>query len=74
LLDFFLVLFILKLELDPSWATFVFCRLGWAFSKPCWVSPPRFDWARRRPADQPTFCRCYCKTRNPTSADCQTEP
>jgi len=44
---------------------FAFCRLGWADSRFCWVSLH---------STQPTFCRCYCEMRNPTTADFGTEP
>jgi len=44
---------------------FVFCRLGWADPKLCWVSPPSVD--------QPACYRCVCEMRNPTTADWGTE-
>ena len=42
-----------------------FCRLGWAHSRLCWVSLH---------STQPTFFRCYCEMRNPTTADFGTSP
>jgi len=42
-----------------------FWRLGWAYSRLCWVSLN---------STQPTFCRCYCEMRNPTTVDFGTEP
>jgi len=41
------------------------CRLDWAYSRLCWVSLH---------SNQPTFCRCYCQMRNPTTSDFGTEP
>ena len=51
-----------------SWfhpGTLCLCRLGWAYSRLCWVSLH---------STQPTFCRCYCEMRNPTMAKFGTEP
>ena len=50
-----------------SWlhpGTLCFCRLGWTYSSLCWVSLH---------STQPTFCRCNCEMRNPTTADFRTE-
>ena len=44
---------------------FTFCRLGWAHSRLCWVSLH---------STQPTFCRCFCQMRNPTTANFGTVP
>jgi len=44
---------------------FAFCRLGWAYSRLCWVSLY---------STQPIFCRCYCQMRNPTTANFGTKP
>ena len=43
---------------------FAFCRLGCAYAKLCWVSLH---------STQPTFFRCLCEMRNPTTADFGTE-
>ena len=60
-----LKLLILKVGVGSTLGQFAFCRLGWAYSKLCWVSLH---------STQPTFCRCYCELRNPTTADFGTDP
>ena len=55
-----------KIEVGSILGHFAFCRLGFACSSLCHVSPPQ--------ADQPTFCRYYCEMRNPTTGDFGTEP
>ena len=52
--------YISKVGVGSILGYFAFCRLGWAHSRLCWVSLH---------STQPTFCRCYCEMRNPTTAN-----
>ena len=56
--------FISKVGADSILGHVRFCRLGWDYSRFCWVSLH---------STQPTCCRWYYQIRNPTMADFKTE-